>query len=274
MATTKRIITDLNAELKNLTSGHNVKQYVLTMLAYRYVSFLISEELKKRNVTTDEEAEKYKTEIIKEKGLFIYPSDNFESLKEKDIEEIQKSINRTNESTKGTKLEDIFNFIEFDSIQLGNTKEQRAERVETLIKGIEKLPISEEVISLVYEILLNKFAANGGKGGGEYFTPTAVSMLLSEIVTSDKKDIKSIYDCACGSGNLLLQLAKKLSDENIEIYGQEINIVTGSLCKLNLLLSGVNYKNINISIGDTLKEPKNLDKKMSAIVANPPYSLK
>lgn len=274
MATTKRIITDLNAELKNLTSGHNVKQYVLTMLAYRYVSFLISEELKKRNVTTDEEAEKYKTEIIKEKGLFIYPSDSFEILKEKDIEGIQNSINRTNESTKGTKLEDIFSFIEFDSVQLGNTKEQRAERVETLIKGIEKLPLSEEVISLVYEILLNKFAANGGKGGGEYFTPTTVSMLLSEIVTSDKKDIKSIYDCACGSGNLLLQLAKKLSDEKVEVYGQEINIVTGNLCKLNLLLSGVNYNNINISIGDTLKEPKNLDKKISAIVANPPYSVK
>lgn len=99
-------------------------------------------------------------------------------------------------------------------------------------------------------------------------------MLLSEIVTSDKKDIKSIYDCACGSGNLLLQLAKKISDDTVEVYGQEINIVTGNLCKLNLLLSGVNYKNINISIGDTLKEPKNLDKKMDVIVANPPYSLK
>lgn len=274
METTKRIVDELNDDLRGLTEGHNFKQYVLTMLAYRYVSFLVSEELKKRNVTTDEVAEKYKEEIIKEKGLFIYPSDSFESLKEKDIEGIQNSINRTNESTKGTKLEDIFSFIEFDSIQLGNTKEQRLERVVNLIKGIEKLPLSEEVISLVYEILLNKFAVNGGKGGGEYFTPTAVSMLLSEIVTSDKKDIKSIYDCACGSGNLLLQLAKKLSDKKVEVYGQEINIVTGTLCKLNLLLSGVNYNNINISIGDTLKEPKNLDKKMSAIVANPPYSLK
>jgi type I restriction enzyme M protein len=119
------------------------------------------------------------------------------------------------------------------------------------------------------------YASNAGKSGGEFFTPQEVSELLAEITVVGKKSINKVYDPACGSGSLLLKFAKVLGKENVRsgFYGQEINITTYNLCRINMFLHDINYSKFDIELGDTLLNPKHLDDgPFEAIVSNPPYS--
>ena len=128
-----------------------------------------------------------------------------------------------------------------------------------------------------YEYLMGMYASNAGKSGGEYYTPQEVSELLTKITIVGKKTVNKVYDPACGSGSLLLKFAKILGADNVRLgfYGQEINITTYNLCRINMFLHDVSYDKFNIKLGDTLTDPKHWDDEpFEAIVSNPPYSIK
>lgn len=128
-----------------------------------------------------------------------------------------------------------------------------------------------------YEFLMTMYAGNAGKSGGEFFTPQEVSELLAKITLVGKTEVNKVYDPACGSGSLLLKFAKVLGKENVRqgFYGQEVNITTYNLCRINMFLHDINYEKFNIALGDTLIEPKHWDDEpFDCIVSNPPYSIK
>ncbi|PJC43050.1 MAG: type I restriction-modification system subunit M, partial [Candidatus Pacebacteria bacterium CG_4_9_14_0_2_um_filter_36_8] len=128
-----------------------------------------------------------------------------------------------------------------------------------------------------YEFLMTMYASNAGKSGGEFYTPQEVSELLAEITTIGRKEVNKVYDPACGSGSLLLKFAKVLGKENVRqgFFGQEINLTTYNLCRINMFLHDINYNNFDVALGDTLTDPKHWDDEpFDAIVSNPPYSIK
>lgn len=124
---------------------------------------------------------------------------------------------------------------------------------------------------------MTMYASNAGKSGGEFFTPQEVSELLACLATVGKREVNKVYDPACGSGSLLLKFAKILGKENVRIgfFGQEINLTTYNLCRINMFLHDINYNHFDIAHGDTLTDPKHWDDEpFDAIVSNPPYSIK
>ena len=128
-----------------------------------------------------------------------------------------------------------------------------------------------------YEFLMTMYASSAGKSGGEFFTPQEVGELLAKIVIMDKTSVNKVYDPACGSGGLLLKFAKILGKENVRegFFGQEINLTTYNLARINMFLHNINYNNFSIERGDTLIHPAHWDDEpFDAIVSNPPYSIK
>lgn len=128
-----------------------------------------------------------------------------------------------------------------------------------------------------YEYLMGMYASNAGKSGGEFFTPQEVSELLTRIAVVGKTEVNKVYDPACGSGSLLLKAAKILGKENVRqgFYGQEINLTTYNLCRINMFLHDIDYDKFDIAHEDTLISPQHWDDEpFEVIVSNPPYSIK
>lgn len=293
-------------DLRGSVDGWDFKQYVLGMLFYRFISENLSSYIndqerkageKKFDYATlkDKDAKGIKNDIVKEKGFFILPSQLFENVRKNAVndsdlnltlERVYKSIEA---SAKGTDSEDdlkgLFDDFDVNSNKLGATTKRRNELLIKLLNSIGDLPLGnygDNTIDLfgdAYEYLMNMYAANAGKSGGEFFTPQEVSELLARIAVAGKKEVNKVYDPACGSGSLLLKFAKVLGKENVRngFYGQEINITTYNLCRINMFLHDINYEQFHISHGDTLTEPDELhrdEEPFEAIVSNPPYSIK
>ena len=191
------------------------------------------------------------------------------------------------DSAKGTASEANFKglFSDFDvqSPKLGNSADERIKKIVAVLDkvGQMKLKGSENTIDLfgdAYEYLLKMYASNAGKSGGEFFTPQEVSELLARLTTQEQRNVNKIYDPACGSGSLLLKAyraARAASDADVDVYGQEINLTTYNMCRLNMILHGVSYDKCDIALGDTLVSPKHWDyEPFDVIVSNPPYSIK
>ncbi|MDO6994879.1 type I restriction-modification system subunit M [Brachyspira innocens] len=300
-------------DLRGSVDGWDFKQYVLGMLFYRYISehlanYLNQNEwdagLKDFNYASlkDEDVEHVKKETIEEQGFFIYPSELFENIrkeannqeakkdgKEKhDLnEKLQKIFKDIENSAKGTKSEEkiagLFDDIDVNSNKLGPTVLKRNERLKKLINGIADIELGDfkdhsiDAFGDAYEYLMGMYASSAGKSGGEFFTPQEVSELLTRIAVTGKSEIRRVYDPACGSGSLLLKFKKILKDEEkkIHYFGQEINITTYNLCRINMFLHDIGYSKFDIAHGDTLTEPKHKDDQpFDAIVSNPPYSIK
>jgi len=124
---------------------------------------------------------------------------------------------------------------------------------------------------------MQMYASTAGKSGGEFYTPQEVSELLARIAVRGKTEVNKVYDPACGSGSLLLKFAKVLGPAKVRqgFYGQEINLTTYNLCRINMFLHDVNYEKFDIAHGDTLTDPAHWDDEpFEAIVSNPPYSIK
>lgn len=191
------------------------------------------------------------------------------------------------DSAKGTASEANFKglFSDFDvrSPKLGNTADERIKKIVAVLEkvGEMKLKGAENTIDLfgdAYEYLLKMYASNAGKSGGEFFTPQEVSELLARLTTQEQRNVNKIYDPACGSGSLLLKAyraARAASDADVNVYGQEINLTTYNMCRINMILHGVSYDKCDIALGDTLIQPKHWDyEPFDVIVSNPPYSIK
>jgi type I restriction enzyme M protein len=207
---------------------------------------------------------------------------------DEDLNETLASVFRNIEgSAVGTDSEDdlkgLFDDLDVNSSKLGNTVAQRNEKLVKLLDAIGELPLGnldENTIDLfgdAYEYLMGMYASQAGKSGGEYFTPQEVSELLARVTVVGKTQINRVYDPACGSGSLLLKFAKVLGKDNVRqgFFGQEINLTTYNLARINMFLHDINYERFDLAHGDTLTEPAHWDDEpFEAIVSNPPYSTK
>lgn len=202
-------------------------------------------------------------------------------------ETLEAVFNNIENSAKGTDSEDdlqgLFDDLDVNSGKLGNTVVKRNQKLAKLLESIGGLRFGDysgnsiDAFGDAYEFLMTMYASNAGKSGGEFFTPQEVSELLAEITTVGKKEVNKVYDPACGSGSLLLKFAKVLGKDNLRrgFFGQEINLTTYNLCRINMFLHDINYEKFDIAHGDTLTDPKHWDDEpFDAIVSNPPYSIK
>ena len=302
-----RTIWGIANDLRGSVDGWDFKQYVLGMLFYRYISENLDRYISKGEIEagntdfsytklSDEEAETAKDDIVKEKGFFILPSQLFENVLENarkdntDLnEKLAKIFKEIEGSATGTESEDdfkgLFDDIDVNSNKLGATVIKRNEMLVKLMNGIASMNLgngdysdnSIDAFGDAYEYLMGMYASNAGKSGGEYYTPQEVSELLTKITLVGKTTVNKVYDPACGSGSLLLNFSKILGPDNVRLgfYGQEINITTYNLCRINMFLHDVPYDKFNIKLGDTLLDPKHWDDEpFEAIVSNPPYSIK
>ena len=290
-------------ELRGSVDGWDFKQYVLGLLFYRFISENIEsyvndnqrkagiKDFKYRDIS-DEEALLGKTQILEEKGFFILPSELFCNIKKgADKNEnlnvvISNVFNNIEASARGTASENdvkgLFDDFTIDN-KLGNTVDERNEKLVKLLNAIGDLNFGEyeenniDLFGDAYEFLMTMYASSAGKSGGEFFTPQEVGELLARIVIMDKTSVNKVYDPACGSGGLLLKFAKILGKENVRdgFFGQEINLTTYNLARINMFLHNINYNNFSIERGDTLIHPVHWDDEpFDAIVSNPPYSIK
>lgn len=298
-----KIIWKIANELRGSVDGWDFKQYVLGLLFYRFISEnienYVNENQRKAGISdfqyrniTDEEALLGKSQILDEKGFFILPSELFCNIRKgADKNEnlnvvISNVFNNIESSARGSASEDdvkgLFDDFTIDN-KLGNTVDERNEKLVKLLNAIGNLNFGDyednniDLFGDAYEFLMTMYASSAGKSGGEFFTPQEVGELLARIVIMDKTSVNKVYDPACGSGGLLLKFAKILGKENVRegFFGQEINLTTYNLARINMFLHNINYNNFSIERGDTLIHPAHWnDEPFDAIVSNPPYSIK
>jgi type I restriction enzyme M protein len=196
------------------------------------------------------------------------------------LEDLQKILTNIQLSTMGTDSEEdfdnLFEDMDLNSSKLGKTPEARNAIIAKVLTHLDKIDFKLEhteldVLGDAYEYLIGQFASGAGKKAGEFYTPQEVSKILAKIVTSGKSKLKSVYDPTCGSGSLLLRVAKEVEDVS-DFYGQEMNRTTYNLARMNMILHGVHYRQFDIKQDDTLEHPQHIDKQFEAIVANPPFS--
>jgi type I restriction enzyme M protein len=298
-AALQRQIWAIANDVRGAVDGWDFKQYVLGTLFYRFISenFALYIEADDDSIKYAELADnvitpEIKDDAIKTKGYFIYPSQLFvnvvknantnESLNTdlaKIFAEIESSANGypSESDIKGL-------FADFDttSNRLGNTVRDKNTRLAAVLKGVAGLKLDDFQDSKIdwfgdaYEFLISNYAANAGKSGGEFFTPTHVSQLIAQLAMHKQTKVNKIYDPACGSGALLLQAKKHFDAHIVEdgFFGQEINHTTYNLARMNMFLHNINYDKFNIQRGNTLMDPHfGDDKPFDAIVSNPPYSV-
>jgi type I restriction enzyme M protein len=296
-------------DLRGSVDGWDFKTYVLGMLFYRFISenlasYLNEQERRAGDASFDyaqlgdADAEFGRAETVKEKGFYILPSQLFANVRSR--ARLDDNLNETlanifaniEGSATGSDSEDdfkgLFDDLDINSSKLGPTVAKRNEKLVKLLDAIGDLPLgsgsaqgfanhSIDLFGDAYEYLMQMYASTAGKSGGEFYTPQEVSELLARITVVGKTEVNKVYDPACGSGSLLLNFAKVLGHDKVRqgFYGQEINLTTYNLCRINMFLHDVNYEKFNIAHGDTLTDPAHWDDEpFEAIVSNPPYSIK
>ena len=241
----------------------------------------------------DQDAEEARDDQVSKKGFFILPSELFCNVQKRAAndenlnETLERVFRNIEESAKGSESENSFAglFDDFDvnSNKLGSTVAKRNERLSKLLDGVAAMNLGSvkdhdiDAFGDAYEYLMSMYASNADKSGGEFFTPADVSELLTRLGTVGKKKINKVYDPACGSGSLLLKAEKILGKDAVEIgfFGQEINITTYNLCRINMFLHDIGFDKFDIECEDTLTNPQHWDDEpFELIVSNPPYSIK
>ena len=291
-------------DLRGSVDGWDFKQYILGIMFYRYISENITNYINEGErkagdkdfdyaKLSDEVAETQREELVKEKGFFILPSELFcnvckKAKNDENLNEtLEKVFNNIENSAKGAESEDdfagLFDDIDVNSNKLGATVAKRNDKLVKILNGISDIKLDDyksnsiDAFGDAYEFLMSMYASNAGKSGGEFFTPQEVSELLTRLAVVGKKSVNKVYDPACGSGSLLLKSAKILGKENVRngFFGQEINLTTYNLCRINMFLHDIGYDKFNIACEDTLTNPQHWDDEpFEVIVSNPPYSIK
>lgn len=299
-----RAIWAIADELRGAVDGWDFKNYVLGTMFYRYVSenlanYINEGEIEAGNTgfdyaeMSDDDAEMARKDLVQEKGFFILPSELFCNVKAKadsdeNLNETLETVFRhIEESAKGSESESdfagLFDDYDVNSNKLGSTVAKRNEKLAKLLKGVAEMNLGDvknhdiDAFGDAYEYLMTMYASNAGKSGGEFFTPADVSELLTRLGTVGKTEVNKVYDPACGSGSLLLKAEKVLGKDKVRngFYGQEINITTYNLCRINMFLHDVGFDKFNIACEDTLTAPQHWDDEpFELIVSNPPYSIK
>ncbi len=291
-------------DLRGAVDGWDFKNYVLGTMFYRYISENLTAYINEGEhaagnpdfdyaAMSDEDAEEARDGLVEEKGFFIPPSELFSNVcqRAKDDENLNETLEKVfkhiEASAKDGEAESDFQglFDDFDvnSNKLGATVPKRNEKLEKLLSGIAAMDLGDvkdhhiDAFGDAYEYLMTMYASHAGKSGGEFFTPADVSELLTRLGTAGKKEINKVYDPACGSGSLLLKAEKVLGKDAVRsgFYGQEINITTYNLCRINMFLHDIGFDKFDIACEDTLTAPQHWDDEpFELIVSNPPYSIK
>jgi len=299
-----RAIWAIADELRGAVDGWDFKNYVLGTMFYRYISENLANYINKGEIEagnsdfdyskmSDANAEEARAGLVQEKGFFILPSELFCNVTARATnddnlnETLEKVFRHIEESAKGSSSESDFEglFDDFDvnSNKLGATVARRNEKLCKLLNGVANMNLGDvkdhdiDAFGDAYEYLMTMYASNAGKSGGEFFTPADVSELLTRLGTVGKTEVNKVYDPACGSGSLLLKAEKVLGHNKVRkgFYGQEINITTYNLCRINMFLHDIEFDKFNIACEDTLTSPQHWDDEpFELIVSNPPYSIK
>jgi len=293
--------------LRGKMNADEYKDYILGFIFYKYLSEKLEQYVDEKLLSSEDftfaqikentkQGKQYLIEIksgcIGHLGYFLNPKELFSYLVKKGkgetndenkfiLEDLKNILDSIEKTSAGTDSEDDFKGL-FDDIDLTSTKLGSREKdkndivveVLVLLSGIDfKLEDTKsDLLGDAYEYLIGEFAAGAGKKGGEFYTPAQVSRLLAQIVSQDKKRIRSVYDPTCGSGSLLLRIGEYA--EVVNYFGQELNPTTYNLGRMNMILHGVHFDHFKILQGDTLKEDMHVDLKAEAIVANPPFATK
>ena len=299
-----KAIWSIADDLRGSVDGWDFKQYVLGMMFYRYISENLTNYINDGERAAgdtefdyaqlaDDEAEGARDGLVQEKGFFILPSELFSNVRAraKDDENLNETLERVfnniENSAKGSESEDdfsgLFDDLDVNSNKLGATVAKRNEKLVKLMNGVGDMKLGNyqdntiDAFGDAYEFLMGMYASNAGKSGGEYFTPQEVSELLTRLAVLGKREVNKVYDPACGSGSLLLKAAKVLGKDNIRqgFFGQEINLTTYNLCRINMFLHDISFDKFDIANEDTLISPQHWDDEpFEVIVSNPPYSIK
>ncbi len=292
-------------DLRGSVDGWEFKAYVLGSIFYRFISENICDYIHQLMAEagqpdfnyaeiSDEMAERIRRKMVEEKGYFILPSQLFENVvktaeSDENLNEHLTAIFRSIEaSAQGTESEEdlrgLFSDFSVDSQALGSTVIKRNQLLAKVLRTVSTMNLGSryndtdnDTFGDTYEFLMQMYASEAGKSGGEFFTPQQVSELLARLASWRNPNIQKVYDPACGSGSLLLKFAKTVGRENpnLKYFGQEVNPTTYNLCRINMFLHNVNFDNFDIRLEDTLLKPQHMqDAPFDAIVSNPPYSLK
>ena len=291
--------------LRGKMNADEFRDYILGFIFYKYLAekmeIFANEILKQDNITfreintndakNEDIIEAVKEEALEKLGYFLRPNELFSEVAKRGnsdvagvsnfiLEDLQKILTNIQLSTMGTESEEdfdnLFEDMDLNSTKLGKTPEARNEIISKVLSHLDNIDFKLEnteldVLGDAYEYLIGQFASGAGKKAGEFYTPQEVSMILAKIVTTGKDKLKSVYDPTCGSGSLLLRVAKEVKEVS-DFYGQEMNRTTYNLARMNMILHGVHYRKFDIKQEDTLEHPQHIDKQFEAIVANPPFS--
>jgi len=246
-----------------------------------------------------------KEEAISELGYFLKPGELFHAIAQRGngkhagaaaepqaayatgkpesnfiLDDLARILNNIEQSTMGAESEEdfdkLFEDLDLTSTKLGRTESAKNELISKVLAHLDAIDFQLEktgldVLGDAYEYLIAQFASGAGKKAGEFYTPQEVSKVLAKLVTTGKTKLKTVYDPTCGSGSLLLRVAREVKEVS-NFYGQELNRTTYNLARMNMILHGVHYRKFDIKQEDTLERPQHLDHRFEAIVANPPFS--
>lgn len=289
--------------LRGKMNADEFRDYILGFIFYKYLaekmeifanSILKEDKFQFREIKEDTaEGSAYidaiREEALETLGYFLKPSELFSEIAKRGnsdtntfiLEDLQKILTNIQLSTMGTQSEEdfdnLFEDMDLNSTKLGKTADARNEIIVKVLLHLDEIDFQLndtelDVLGDAYEYLIGQFASGAGKKAGEFYTPQEVSKILAKIVTTGKNRLKSVYDPTCGSGSLLLRVAREVKDVS-NFYGQEMNRTTYNLARMNMILHGVHYRQFDIKQEDTLEHPQHLnDMPFEAIVANPPFS--
>lgn len=294
--------------LRGKMNADEFRDYILGFIFYKYLSekmelfadsILKQDKMKFADITPeikqyDEYIEAIREEALEKLGYFLKPGELFTVIANRGssdkengggfiLEDLQRILVNIQQSTMGNESEEefdnLFEDMDLNSTKLGKEPEARNEVVVKILYHLNQIDFELEnsesdILGDAYEYLIGKFASGAGKKAGEFYTPQEVSKILAKIVTTGKSKLKSIYDPTCGSGSLLLRVAKEVDDVAM-YYGQEMNRTTYNLARMNMILHDVHFSRFDIKQDDVLENPLHLDyRPFEAIVANPPFSAK
>jgi type I restriction enzyme M protein len=291
-------------DLRGKMDADDFRDYILGFIFYKYLSkkmdlyaneILEPDGLKYQEIESHKQADEYLKAIsdlsLDTLGYFLKPSELFSELARRGnaggknnfiLGDLTAVLTNIEQSTMGSESEEdfgnLFEDLDLSSSKLGKTEEDKNELIVKVLSHLEEIDFDianteSDVLGDAYEYLIGKFASGAGKKAGEFYTPQQVSSILAQLVTVGKDKLKSVYDPTCGSGSLLLRVAKEVKDVSA-FYGQESNPTTYNLCRMNMIMHDVHYKRFDIKNEDTLEKPQHIDERFEAIVANPPFSAK
>lgn len=287
-------------ELRGKMGADEFRDYILGFIFYKYLSEKLTiyanailepdnrvyKDLDEKAPADQAMIQSVKKEAIDHLGFFLKPSELFAHVAEHGaqdgnlIEQLEQTLNSIEQSTMGADSEDdfdkLFSELDLNANRLGKTVQARNELIAKVLVHLDKIDFQLEnskidVLGDAYEYLISQFASGAGKKAGEFYTPQEVSTVLAKIVTNGKKKLKTVYDPTCGSGSLLLRVARQVEEVGM-FYGQEMNNTTYNLARMNMILHDVNFSRFDIKQEDTLEHPQHLEQRFEAIVANPPFS--